>query len=374
MNQTTINDAYKKEARERACMLITRWMYEAAIPFNAVTYPSFQPMIEAIGQYGVGMKGPTFHEVRVTNLKKELALTKDLMKDHMVEWGKNGCSIMSDGWTDRKERTLVNFWATQHDERFTGQRELLRPAKTRFATAFITLSRLHEQKNNLRKMFTSSDWSDNFGSPSSCASLVDGEKKAPMGYIYEAMNRAKDAIVRSFNGNEEKYKETSTSLIRGGDSASSAFACSRDYSGNELAVRTRKTKAPVHQVVNGIGASLRIFIARGEIGRMEDEDSHGGAQDDFVFDDDNLTWGDVARAAGAEEARFDTRARARASSSIIPPTRGIASSSRTLPSYSLIDEDEDGDMVDSADEENGEGYKCGDGNDDDDDFVDLEEE
>ena len=46
--------------------------------------------------------------------------------------------------------------------------------------------------------------------------LVDGEKKNPMGYIYEAMNRAKDTIVRSFNGNEEKYKETSTSLIRGG--------------------------------------------------------------------------------------------------------------------------------------------------------------
>ena len=66
-------------------MLITKWMYEAAIPFNAVTYLSFQPMIETIGQYGVGMKGPTFHEVRVTNLKKELTLTKDLMKDHMVE-------------------------------------------------------------------------------------------------------------------------------------------------------------------------------------------------------------------------------------------------------------------------------------------------
>ena len=42
---------------------------------------------------------------------------------------------------------------------FTGQRELLRPAKTRFATAFITLSRLHKQKNNLRKMFTSAEWS-----------------------------------------------------------------------------------------------------------------------------------------------------------------------------------------------------------------------
>ena len=41
---------------------------------------------------------------------------------------------------------------------FTEQRELLRPAKTRFATAFITLSRINEQRNNLRKMFTSLDW------------------------------------------------------------------------------------------------------------------------------------------------------------------------------------------------------------------------
>ena len=70
MTQTTINDAYKKEAREIACSLISRWMYDAAIPFNAVMYPSFQPMIEAIGQYGVGMKGPSIYEVRVTHLKK----------------------------------------------------------------------------------------------------------------------------------------------------------------------------------------------------------------------------------------------------------------------------------------------------------------
>ena len=34
---------------------------------------------------------------------------------------------------------------------------------------------------------------------------------------------------------------------------------------------------------------------------MEYEDSHGDAQDDFVFDDDNLTWGKVARATGADE-------------------------------------------------------------------------
>ena len=33
------------------------------------------------------------------------------------------------------------------------------------------------------------------------------KKKAPMGYIYEAMTRAKETIVKSFLGTEEKYKE-----------------------------------------------------------------------------------------------------------------------------------------------------------------------
>ena len=69
-------------------MLITRWMYEATIQFNVNTYPRFQLMIEAIGQYGVGMKRLTLHEVRVSNLKKKLTCTKDLMKDHMEEWKK----------------------------------------------------------------------------------------------------------------------------------------------------------------------------------------------------------------------------------------------------------------------------------------------
>ena len=121
---------------------------------------------------------------------------------------------------------------------FTGQRELLRPAETRFSSAFITLSPLHEQKIILRKMFTSAEWSKSKWAkehkgknvaktvilPSfwniiifclkisvplvRVLRLVDGEKKkAPMGYIYEAMTRAKETIVKSFLSNEEKYKE-----------------------------------------------------------------------------------------------------------------------------------------------------------------------
>ena len=66
-------------------------------------------MVEASGQYGPGMKPLTYHELRVPFLKKEVVHTNNLMKDHRECWAKTGCSIMVDGWTDKKGRTLLNF-------------------------------------------------------------------------------------------------------------------------------------------------------------------------------------------------------------------------------------------------------------------------
>ena len=37
--------------------------------------------------------------------------------------------------------------------------------------------------------------------------LVDGEKKPPMGYIYEAMDRAKEAIAHDFRGVQKHYEK-----------------------------------------------------------------------------------------------------------------------------------------------------------------------
>jgi hypothetical protein len=37
--------------------------------------------------------------------------------------------------------------------------------------------------------------------------LVDNEKKPAMGYIYEAMDRAKESIAKAFNENERRYSE-----------------------------------------------------------------------------------------------------------------------------------------------------------------------
>ena len=107
--QTIINDSYNKELREKACVDIARWMYEAAIPFNVVNYDSFKVAIQSIGRYGIGMKLLSYHEERVSLLKKEVAHTDDIMKSHKEEWARTGCSIVSDGWQDKSHRSLVNF-------------------------------------------------------------------------------------------------------------------------------------------------------------------------------------------------------------------------------------------------------------------------
>ena len=40
--------------------------------------------------------------------------------------------------------------------------------------------------------------------------LVDGERKAAIGYIYEAMEKAKEIIMKSFNNDESKYNDVFT--------------------------------------------------------------------------------------------------------------------------------------------------------------------
>ncbi|XP_042387690.1 uncharacterized protein LOC121979763 [Zingiber officinale] len=109
LRQTSINDACDKELRDRTVQKIARFMYQAAISFNAAHLDSFKEMIEAIGQYGPNLKPPSYHELRVPLLQKEIVYTNELLKENKDECEKYGCSIMSDGWTDRKQRTLINF-------------------------------------------------------------------------------------------------------------------------------------------------------------------------------------------------------------------------------------------------------------------------
>ncbi|XP_074374716.1 uncharacterized protein LOC141715134 [Apium graveolens] len=79
---------------------------------------SYEVMVESIGQYGPGLKPPTYHELRVPLLKKAKEETEKLKEKHEKALKRYGCTLMSDGWTDRRGRSLVNFLANSPEGTF----------------------------------------------------------------------------------------------------------------------------------------------------------------------------------------------------------------------------------------------------------------
>ncbi|KAE8668729.1 3-hydroxyisobutyryl-CoA hydrolase 1-like [Hibiscus syriacus] len=320
MKQPSINEACKKQLREKACMELSTWFFDAGLAFNAANYDSFKVAMEAVAHCGTGFKPPTYHEILVPFLTKAVKATDEMVKQvHHEHWAKYGCSIMSDGWRDSVAYKDINFLVNSPKgsvfiksidasdivknteqlfimlddvveevgeknvvqvvtdnasayvaadigkiskvhvtlkramalngfiysrtgvvnmmRKFTGKRELVRTAITRFATAYITLHSIQVQKENLRKMFTSDEWRKSkyskehgdkrvasivlmptfwstivyilkmTGPLVKVLRLVDGEKRPAMGYVYEAMDREKEAIANSFNNVEDKYKD-----------------------------------------------------------------------------------------------------------------------------------------------------------------------
>ncbi|RVX13588.1 hypothetical protein CK203_010298 [Vitis vinifera] len=107
-----------------------------------------------------------------------------------------------------RARQVVKFiyghtWVLSLMRTFTKNHELIRPAITRFATAFLTLQSLYKQKQALysnvllRKMTTVP--------LVSVLREVDSEERPAMGYIYELMDSAKEKIAFNCRGMERKY-------------------------------------------------------------------------------------------------------------------------------------------------------------------------
>ena len=115
---------------------------------------------------------------------------------------------------------------------FTKDRDLVRSGITRFATSFLTLGCLHENKRALIIMFTSDEWKSSKFAKTKIVEevvldqnfwknviiclkgalplievlrLVDSDQKPDMGFIYEAVDQAKEKIQKAFNGVKKKY-------------------------------------------------------------------------------------------------------------------------------------------------------------------------
>nr|AAK43495.1 hypothetical protein [Oryza sativa Japonica Group] len=71
--------------------------------------PSIEESAKAIGQFGRSLKGPSPYEMSGSFLQKRKEKVMDGFKEHKESWELTGCSIMTDAWTDRKGRGVMNL-------------------------------------------------------------------------------------------------------------------------------------------------------------------------------------------------------------------------------------------------------------------------
>ncbi|KAL5827688.1 hypothetical protein ACOSQ4_019485 [Xanthoceras sorbifolium] len=93
--QQNICEALFKERTHKVHQYVAKCVYEAGIPFNAIDNDSFKQVMEAVGQFGPEYKPPSQYQLREPLLREE--------------WALNGCSIITDAWSDRKRRSLMTL-------------------------------------------------------------------------------------------------------------------------------------------------------------------------------------------------------------------------------------------------------------------------
>ncbi|XP_004980807.1 uncharacterized protein LOC101770125 [Setaria italica] len=80
-----------------------------AAPTRHVPTAATRGRKRGIATPSIGYKGPNFNSLRGPLLAKCVEETRNLVDGFRKTWRQTGCTIMVDGWTDRKRRTLINF-------------------------------------------------------------------------------------------------------------------------------------------------------------------------------------------------------------------------------------------------------------------------
>ncbi|KAH1213767.1 hypothetical protein GmHk_14G041657 [Glycine max] len=108
--QATLNQLYKKGDKDKVDDdKYAEFWYTSAILFNVIKNPAFAKFCDMVARYGVGYKPPSYHDIRAKLLKRAVEKTDVMLQEFRDEWKKTGCSIMSDGWIDKKRRSICNF-------------------------------------------------------------------------------------------------------------------------------------------------------------------------------------------------------------------------------------------------------------------------
>ena len=104
---------YVKSMMKAANQEIARTVITCNLSFNLLKAKQWHKMVQAIARVGPYFPdewhGITYNEMRTKGIDEERARINDKLKPVRDGWAKYGCSILSDGWSDRKKRGILNI-------------------------------------------------------------------------------------------------------------------------------------------------------------------------------------------------------------------------------------------------------------------------
>ena len=100
-----------QKLQEEAEGEIARTIIECNLSFNVLKVNQWKKMVVAIAKAGYqeGWTGLSYNDMRGKRLVEEKNRIDRLLDPVRAGWVKYGCSILSDGWSDRKKRGLINI-------------------------------------------------------------------------------------------------------------------------------------------------------------------------------------------------------------------------------------------------------------------------
>ena len=107
--QATLNQLYKKGDKDKVDDQCAEFQYTSVIPLNVIKNPAFAKFCDMVARYGVGYKPSSYYNIRDKLLKRAVEKTDVMLQEFRDEWKKTDCSIMYDGWTNKKRRSICNF-------------------------------------------------------------------------------------------------------------------------------------------------------------------------------------------------------------------------------------------------------------------------
>ena len=82
------------------------FFYHDAIAFNAARSGYFKEMVRKIAEFGPTYTPPSLEALRTTLLAKERDAVAAVTEVVRSLWEKNGVTLIADGWSDNKSRSI----------------------------------------------------------------------------------------------------------------------------------------------------------------------------------------------------------------------------------------------------------------------------